>query len=75
MISTTLNSLSGVNSQLFAFGSWHTDLAKAIVATCNPRHNHKYGIFFSLQKFAKFIIHSTPLSQNHHGTTIQAIFF
>jgi hypothetical protein len=75
MISTTLNSLFGVNSQLFAFCSWHTDLAKEIVATCNPRHNPRYGKFFSLQKFATFIIHSTPLSPNPPGTTIQAIFF
>jgi hypothetical protein len=75
MISTTLNSLFDVNSPLFAFESWHTDLAKAIVATCNHRHNHKYGRFFSLQKLAKFIIPSTHLSPNPPGTTIPAIFF
>jgi hypothetical protein len=75
MISTTLNSFSGVNSQLFAFGNWQTDLAKAMVATCNHKHNHRYGIFFSLQKSAKFIIHSTPLSPNPPGTIIHAIFF
>jgi hypothetical protein len=53
----TLNSFSGVNSHEFASGMLQTDLAKAIVAICNQRQSHRYGIFFSIQKVAIFIIH------------------
>jgi hypothetical protein len=75
IISITLNSFSGVNSQELACGIWHMDLAKAIVAICIHRQSHKYGIFFFIQKSAIFIIHWIHLFPNHHGTTIQEIFF
>jgi hypothetical protein len=57
IISITLNSFSGVNSHELACGILQTDLAKAMVAICNPRQSPRYGIFFSIQKVAIFIIH------------------
>jgi hypothetical protein len=75
IISITLNSFAGVNSPEFACGILQTDLAKAIVAICNPRQSHRYGISFFIQKVAMFIIHWIHLFPNHHGTTIHEIFF
>jgi hypothetical protein len=53
----TLNSFSGVNSHELACGMLQNDLAKAIVAICNHKQSHKYGISFFMQKVAIFIIH------------------
>jgi hypothetical protein len=56
MISITLNSFSGVNSQELACGILQMDLAKAMVAICSHRQSHKNGIFLFMQKLAIFII-------------------
>ena len=59
----------------FASGKLQTFLANETAANWNPKHIPKYGILFSLAKFAVSIIPSEPRVPNPPGTNIPLYFF
>ncbi|MFZ5341763.1 MAG: hypothetical protein ACOZBL_04410 [Patescibacteria group bacterium] len=63
-----------MNSVEFTSCSQQTFLANSITAVCKPRHIQRYGTLFSLAYLIEFIFHSTPLTPNHQGTSIQSSF-
>ncbi len=66
--------VSALISVEFASSKFKTFLPNAIAANWNPKHIPKYGIFFSLAKFAVWIIPSDPLVPNPPGTKIPSYF-
>ena len=67
-MSITLSSLSGRNSEEFAFLMPRTFLANSMTATCIPRHIPKKGILLVLAHLTASIFPSTPLYPKPPGT-------